>query len=110
MSITTSTPKVVATTQTFVFDELHITGGKEGKLQAIVSFPVKSETGEIISVETLTYAGEAFNAFWSGFTSGKYLYDKLVSDKALNITVPSSVEDNFTNAPDPVVEESAPIE
>lgn len=105
MSITLNEQKIIASTQTFVFDELHITGGKEGKLKATVSFLNKNEAGELVSVETLTYTGEAYNAFWTAFTSGKYLYDKLVEDKEINTTVPNSVEDNFLNAPDPVVED-----
>lgn len=97
MSIILNEEKKVALSQSFTFDELHIIGGENGKLEAIVSFVVKNEKGERLAVERLHYSSEDFNTFWEEFNTGKYLYDRLVEDKELSIEVPEEVEENFVN-------------
>lgn len=104
--LTINQPKVIAETQDFQFDELHITGGANGQLVATISFIVNDENGKRIDTKVLTYSGEEFNTFWSDFNSGKYLYEQLVEKQELDVTVPSSIEESFENAPTPEVVES----
>lgn len=97
-------PLVVAESQDFVFDEVHVTGGASGNLTAVVSFVVNDEEGNRIDTKVINYTGEAFNEFWDGFDSGKYLYEELVAKEELDVVVPDAVEENFINASSPVVE------
>ena len=71
--------------------------GQSG-LMATVKFDVIGDNGKVVQTKTLTYKPSEFNAFWTDFNSGKFLYEELVEKQNLDVVVPNSVEQDFVNA------------
>lgn len=95
---------VTAKEQNISFDKLSIVRDANGNLYVDILFSVTNESGVEVATKRLAYGGVDFNDFWSGFTSGKYLYEKLVEKEKLPVTVDASVEDSFVNTVPEVVE------
>lgn len=98
--ITINEPKIIANSQKIIFDELHIIGGKDKNLSAVVSFIILNENNERIDTKTITYTGEDYNTFWSNFNSGKFIYQEL----ELGIEVDNSIENDFINETSSIIE------
>lgn len=100
MSIQINEEIVLAKTQTIEFQLLRIEKDSiSGNVFASVVFSVVNERGEVIGQKSLNYTGEEFNTFWSGFTSGKFLFDEVVEKENIDVVVPPSVELDFINIP-----------
>lgn len=97
-------PKIVAQTQEFIFDEVHIVGGGAKNLAAIVSFIILDENGKRVDTKVIEYRDEDFNSFWESFNSGKFLYDELVEKEGFDVEVDEDVENSFVNKAKNVVE------
>lgn len=95
--ITLNQELIVAKTQAIKFDSVRIEGGVNDSLRAEVTFCVLNELNQIVGKKYLTYSGEEFNTFWEGFSSGKFLYEKLVEKESLPVIVDSSIEEDFVN-------------
>ena len=93
--ITLDTPIILATSQTFKFENLVI--NTDGGLSAIVQFGRYKETGERLDACLIRYEGADFNTFWTNFNSGKFLYDELSRVENLGVVVPVTVESDFVN-------------
>ena len=95
MAIILNKPIITATAQTIKFEELVIKN--EIKLSAILLFGVYNESGKRVGNKTICYSGSDFNAFWTNFNSGKFLFDELKRTENFIETIPMDVENDFTN-------------
>lgn len=96
--LTINQPIVLANSHTIEVIGIHIS--RENYYphwQAVITLAIRNEKGEDLKQDIIRYQGEDFNTFWINFNSGKFLYDEYVSKNALALTVPSNVEDDFTN-------------
>lgn len=101
--------KVIANEQRFEFTNITIDRSGEGKLTARVSFNIFNEKNQSLGSDTLSYEGEAFNTFWTDFTSGSFLYNELAKRHKIQTTV--EAESDFTNViAVPEVEEEEQVE
>lgn len=97
--------KIIAQSQEFIFDEVHIVGGGAKNLAAIVSFIILDENGKRVDTKVIEYRGEDFNTFWDNFNSGKFLYEELVANEGFDVEVnEKDAEDSFVNEVKNVVE------
>lgn len=94
--ITINEPKVIATTQSYVFESVNIAKVFE-KLEASVRFGIYNENNERIGEKVIIYSDEDYNTFWENFNSGKFLYTELKAKENLNVEVTDTVEDDFIN-------------
>ena len=96
MALPLPTAITLVSGKSFAFNRAIIAKGPQG-LMANVVFDALDADGRVVGNKTLNYSGVAYNAFWTAFNTGKYLYDELVLKEALVVTVPDSVEADFTN-------------
>lgn len=94
--LTINEPLTIATLQNIKFDELHITGGNEGKLSAQITFIVTNEKGERVDTKLVQIAIADFNDFWTNFNTGIFLYEQL-SKVGVKQAIDASVETDFVN-------------
>jgi len=94
MSIQIQKQLVVADSQTYKCE--NVTMQKAGEWTASVTFGIYNENGERVDQVVLSYEAPQFNDFWAGFNSGTYLYEQLVAQQGLTVTVPNS-EGDFVN-------------
>ena len=88
--------KIVATTQKLEFNSLMMIKTTEGFV-AKVTFFVKNEKNKIVETIQKTYKKSEYNAWWTDFNSGKFLYEEIVKDYYPNKTVPDTIEQEFVN-------------
>lgn len=95
MALLLNKPKIIANEQRFDFTNISIDRSGSGELSAKVSFNIFNEAGSAIGSETLYYEKEDFNAFWSKFTSGTFLYQELATK--YNTVLSDDKEADFLN-------------
>lgn len=61
--------------------------------------------GQTIDTFYITYTGEEYNAWFTNYTSGKFLIDELIRVKEWNISVDEAVEEEFINPTSEIAEE-----
>lgn len=106
MSIQIKEAIFLAKEQTIKFERLRIEKDTEyGRLTAFITFSILNEKGERVGQKDLDYSGQEFNTFWSGFTSGRFLFEEVVRKENINIEVPQTVENDFINTETPTTEE-----
>lgn len=94
--LTINEPITIASIQNIKFNELHITGGNEGKLNAVISFIVTNENGEIVDTKIVRIDVNDFNDFWTKFNTGIFIYEQL-SKVGVKQAIDASVEADFVN-------------
>lgn len=90
---------VLATEQNVVVDRIQIIGIGKGDITAIVQYAIKNEVGKTIKIESISYKGEDYNAWWDNFNNGTFLLQEYISKRNLaGVTIDSKViEPKFIN-------------
>jgi len=96
MAIEINKPLVISDKQIFVFENIVI-ANVDGEKRADITFAIKGEDGQRISEKVLSYTGEDFNTFWANFNSGKFLYEELVRQEDLKVSVDNDLDEEFIN-------------
>jgi hypothetical protein len=101
--ITVNEPIIVAKAQNIKWEAVTIKSGGTNPgdpkgVFAMVQFGVYNEKNERVTTKTVLYAGADYNRFWTAFNNGRFLYVELNDKARLGVTVPDSVEAEFTNA------------
>lgn len=87
-------PIVLTQTQTFGFAQLRVEPSGGGMMAAL-HFNVFGDDGELIEQRVKTFEGAAFDEFWAGFNSGKFLFESFLADVDPDVAVPDEVEAEF---------------
>jgi hypothetical protein len=98
MPINIDEPIILADSQKIIFDTLQITRDEQGVLSAIIIFMVRNQNGMRLDNKTITIKPDQWNHFWTNFTSGSFVYAKVLALLGIETPPDASVELDFINS------------
>jgi hypothetical protein len=83
-------PIILATSQVVSCTSFSMSKTPQGKWTANINFSISDENGAPIDTKSINVAEDAWNNFWTNFTSGTFLYQQYSPDA-------TAQEGDFTN-------------
>lgn len=83
--------------QTFRFGTCYIINTRDRGLIAEIMFEIVDENNKVIGTKVVSRTGEAFNDFWNNFNNGRYLFELLIEQEQLGVTLSDTIEKEFVN-------------